>query len=93
MAADTANKRYSAMHMGCPWRSALPLPDGSVNSGDRAVMLLLYAGIATGATPVGGGWAEMVFCYVPGAQQVQSYVPGAENTFSFVPGAEEVEAS
>jgi hypothetical protein len=44
MAADTARKRYSAMHMGCPWRGVLPLPDGTVAQGDRQTVLFLYAG-------------------------------------------------
>lgn len=47
MAADTARKRYSAMHMGCPWRGILPLPDGTVAQGDRQTVLLLYAGELT----------------------------------------------
>lgn len=29
MALDTFAKRLSAMHLTCPWRLSLPIPDGT----------------------------------------------------------------
>ncbi len=45
MSVDTTNKRYSAIHVGCPWRSSLPIPDGSVDQGDRQHVAGLYRGV------------------------------------------------
>lgn len=54
MAIDTALKRLSAINVGSPWRSLLPLPDGTVGQPDRQVVPFMYSGIAAGAavTPV-----------------------------------------
>jgi hypothetical protein len=41
MALDTAVKRNSAIHITSPWRS-LPLPTGTVSSGERLGLLYLY---------------------------------------------------
>jgi hypothetical protein len=45
MPADTATKRYSALHITAPWRSSLPIPDGTISQGDRQVVMHLYSGI------------------------------------------------
>lgn len=45
---DTATKRYSAINVGSPWRGVLPLPDGSIDAGDRQIVPFLYNGILAG---------------------------------------------
>lgn len=45
MALDTANKRLSAIHLGSPWRGLLPIPDGTLNQGDRQHVMFFYSGI------------------------------------------------
>lgn len=56
-----------------------------------AALLLLF-GYSNGSAPagVGGGWAEAVSAYVPGAMQVTTYVPGGQRVEAFIPGAEGV---
>lgn len=49
MAADTAQKRYSAYDLACPWRGIRVLPSGAVGAAARAAALCLYAGIPGGA--------------------------------------------
>lgn len=49
MALDTFRKRLSAILLTCPWRVALPLPDGTVDQGDR--QHLLYLGRTQSALP------------------------------------------
>ena len=49
MPADTPTKRYSAANVGCPWRSVLPLPDGTIDQGDRQVVGFMYSGILAGS--------------------------------------------
>lgn len=44
MALDTALKRASALHGALPWRSILPIPDGTVHQADRATVGLHYSG-------------------------------------------------
>lgn len=44
--ADTPSKRYSIMNLSCPWRILLPIPDGTLNQGDRQHLLYYYSGIA-----------------------------------------------
>ena len=46
MALDTAHKRYAALHVGSPWRSTLPVPDGTIAAADRLQLAYLYSGIA-----------------------------------------------
>ncbi len=45
MAIDTANKRASAISPASPWRGLWPVPDGTVDSGDRAETAYLYRGL------------------------------------------------
>jgi hypothetical protein len=52
VAADTALKRLSAMDPRCPWRRALPIPDGTVAAADRSMALYLYA--RAGETSIAG---------------------------------------
>jgi len=52
MAADVPSKRLSAMLMGLPWRGVAIIPSGTVDAGERAAGIELYAGI-TGAVQVG----------------------------------------
>jgi hypothetical protein len=35
VALDTVAKRFSAIHLGSPWRGILPIPDGALGQGDR----------------------------------------------------------
>lgn len=44
MAIDTAAKRHSAINWGLPWRT-MPLPDGTIDQGDRQHVALMYSGI------------------------------------------------
>lgn len=45
MAVDTANKRYSLIGFGQVTPRLLPVPDGTLDAADRALLLGLYAGI------------------------------------------------
>ncbi len=47
MAVDTAAKRASAMAFGMPLLGPLPIPDASVDQGDRQHLLGCYSGIDT----------------------------------------------
>ncbi len=44
---DTAAKRLSMMNLGRAWLNDPPLPDGSIEQGDRKSLLSLYAGTLT----------------------------------------------
>lgn len=48
MAVDTRNKRSSAINIASPWRSMLPLPDGTIDQADRQHAALHYSGILAG---------------------------------------------
>lgn len=52
MAIDTVGKRFSALHIGCPWRGVCVLPDGAIDQGDRQAAAYLYAGILLPAVVV-----------------------------------------
>lgn len=59
MAVDTPSKRLSIIHLGNPWRQTVPLPDGTINAGDRLHTAYLYSGIAEQPSPtvaVDRGW-------------------------------------
>ena len=43
---DSRDKRASAVSVALPWRGLLPVPDGSLNQGDRQQAGLVYRGIA-----------------------------------------------
>lgn len=45
MSADTAAKRYSAIHVTEPWRGVAVLPTGSVDAPKRLALAHLYSGI------------------------------------------------
>lgn len=49
MAADTAQKRISAMNLKCPWRRSGVIPDGTIDQGDRQAAFRMYSGILAGA--------------------------------------------
>lgn len=49
---NTRDKRSSAIHVNQPWRGLLPLPDGSLNQGDRQHVSLLYRGILSSGSVV-----------------------------------------
>jgi hypothetical protein len=53
MAIDTRRKRMSALRHVV--RNLLPLPDGSVNAGDRAMLAGLYGGVHDSEAGGGGG--------------------------------------
>ena len=42
MAANTPNKRLSAMNVKCPWRRTLPLPTGGLNAAGRQHVIFMY---------------------------------------------------
>lgn len=46
MAIDTAAKRLSALDFGEGMAPGLPMPDGSVDEGDRYHLAWLYSGFA-----------------------------------------------
>lgn len=52
MALDTAAKRSSAINVGSPWRSRLPLPDGTIGQNDRQAVAFMYGGILAGGAVV-----------------------------------------
>lgn len=50
MALDTAAKRLSAVAIGSPWRPVVPVPDGTLDQGDRQTFArLARAVLATSA--------------------------------------------
>jgi hypothetical protein len=49
MAADTSQKRISAMNIKCPWRRSGVIPDGTIDQGDRQGAFRMYSGILAGA--------------------------------------------
>ncbi len=55
MAVDSASKRLSILNMTTAWRGSLPLPDGTIDGGDRQHLLNAYSGIAFAAPPAAGG--------------------------------------
>jgi hypothetical protein len=62
MALDTANKRFSAVNVGNPWRGPTYFPTGTVDASERLAVLWLYSGIAAGAeAPVDVGNAVESF--------------------------------
>lgn len=46
---DTRDKRCSAIYVLQPWRGMLPLPDSSLDQGDRQHVAFVYRGILAGA--------------------------------------------
>lgn len=62
MALDSQNKRMAAMDPMSPWRRTLPLPDGTINEGDRRQILLMAR--QPGET-AGGGFAGDAFQWKP----------------------------
>ncbi len=46
MAVDTRNKRFSVIGLTSPTLPALPNPDGTLDIGDRPILLMLYAGFS-----------------------------------------------
>lgn len=48
MALDTAAKRLSAVSIGSPWRPVVPVPDGTLNQGDRQTLLRMCAAVLSG---------------------------------------------
>ena len=52
MAIDTAQKRFSIMHLSMPWRGPAVVPTGTVDAAERVAFLNYYSGIAL--APPGG---------------------------------------
>lgn len=46
MSLDTKDKRYSAIYILSPWRSATPFPNGAITVNDRKELAVLYSGAA-----------------------------------------------
>lgn len=56
MSLSTASERISIMNLMSPWRSLLPVPDGTLDVGDRQHLLYLTAAQeAVAPTVLGGG--------------------------------------
>ena len=57
MGIDTAQKRFSLIGLGSPTPRLLPIPQGSFEADDRALLIYLYSGlgVAVAETP-SGGW-------------------------------------
>jgi len=53
MPADTAEKRFSAIHITCPWRGVNVTPS-AINQGERQAVMFMYSGILA----AGGAAAE-----------------------------------
>lgn len=54
MTVDTAQKRFSAIHHGCPWRIVPVVPTGTIGANVRQAIACMYSGIAAelpGAEP------------------------------------------
>lgn len=66
MSMDTATKRVSAAWPLLPFRVAGPVPDGGIDTGDRALTLFSYSGISasavadiwTDAAVASGTWSD-----------------------------------
>lgn len=56
MALDHVNKRSAAINVALPWRGMLPVPDGSIDAGDRAQASDMSRAGAAAPTPAGGSW-------------------------------------
>lgn len=83
MALDTRDKRDSAIHIGLPWRARFPVPDGSINAGDRLHFARLYRGIAA-ATPTVA--EALTFPLLHGADNRFPDLHGADNRFPLLYG-------
>lgn len=46
---DTVSKRASSVQLRKPWAISPPLPDGTIDQGDRQHIALTYSGILAGA--------------------------------------------
>ena len=51
MAADTAIKRYSAMHISLPWRGLNVVPNAAIPQGERQAVMFMYSGVLAGGAP------------------------------------------
>ena len=49
---DSRDKRASAVLVALPWRGVLPVPDGSLNQGDRQQAGTMYRGIAASSAEI-----------------------------------------
>ena len=49
MPADSVAKRFSAMHIGAPWRGLNVSPGFAIAQGERQAALYFYSGILAGA--------------------------------------------
>lgn len=65
MAADTFQKRYSAINVGLPWRAFVDPTETDFSAGNRAAAAWLYSGVATEEEEppqeTGGGFWPMFF--------------------------------
>jgi hypothetical protein len=71
VALDTAAKRFSAMHVMCPWRALSVVPSGTIDQAERQAASWLYSGILAGA-PVAPPAGGPVWVWVNG----ESFPPG-----------------
>lgn len=78
MALDTANKRASSVLVGLPWRNLLPLPDATIDTGDRIQTGWLYRGIEPIVTAVvtSLGGRVGIRAYLSGFSGIKTYFEG-----------------
>lgn len=58
MALDTDAKRYSAIHIGSPWRGVNYFPTGTVDAAERLPLLFLGSSISAGSITFVVAWAR-----------------------------------
>lgn len=71
---DTAQNRYSLIGLGSPTPRLLPIPQGTFEADDRALLIFLYSGLSLGevaapvvvAEPPSGGWFRKPKARFPG---------------------------
>jgi len=94
LAVDTRDKRASAIHIGLPWRGLLPLPDGTVDQGDRVQAGLFYrALIAEPAAPITGPCFHWLGLHQPGIQKLIESETGFQLLRRYEPGVQRAEKS
>lgn len=79
MALDSAQKRFSAIHVMCPWRTPAIVPSGTIGQAQRQAILFLYTGILSTAPVVivaGPIWLWLNGTAYPPLNQVQGSQSG-----------------
>jgi len=97
LAVDTRDKRASVIHVGLPWRGLLPLPDGTVDQGDRVHVGLFYRALIDEPVqppePILAPCFNSLACYAPGFQKLSRYRPGVSRLANYTPGIQKIDKS